>query len=287
MNASQILTKPSYSLLAIIAALTTIHLTILFESSVDPNIVSLHCLLLVGIASLFWEERKNFVLNSDPLSTLIGTLLIGLVLIRTVSPSGYHLAMSPLIMGLGVCLLASNIKSLNQYTKGLILLSLPALYPLVTSLLKAGGITLWTARFSGFLLWASGFAARRENFTIILPRGRVEVLGACAGIDGMLLMLTISVLFFMLVPLNLIQKVTALLVAFMTTFLLNCFRVGILALLADGNQLDSFHFWHGGSGSLVFSVISVGIFGGFCWLAYIRTILEEEPTVQEDAGDIN
>ncbi len=283
MNTSKIFAKPGYWLLAIIASLTAIHLTLLFKNSLDPNIVSLHSLLLIGIASLFWEERENFDLKSDPLSSLIGSLLIGLILIRTVSPGGYHLSLSPLILGLGVCLLACGRNSLNKYRRELILLSLPALYPLISSLVKAGGITLWTARVSSFLLWAAGFSVHQEGYIITLPRGRVEVLGACAGVDGVLLMLTITVLFFMLVPLKLTQKVMALFVAFCITFILNCLRVSILALLADAHQLDSFTYWHGGNGSLVFSMISVGLFGGFCWFAYVRKVLEEN--CQEDAED--
>ena len=284
MNELRILEKPNYALLAILAALTAIHFTILFKSTVDSNIVSLHCLLFVGIASLVWEERENLEFNSSPLASLIGIVLIAWILIRTVSPTGYHIAISPIVLGIGFGLVANGQNCFTKYRKELILLSLTALYPLVSAILRIGGITQWTARFATFLLWASGFFAHREGVIIFLPKGRVEVLGTCAGIDSMLLMLTVAVLFFMLIPLRLKDKIICLLVAGVISFFLNSIRVAIMAVLADNGNMQSFEYWHGGNGSLIFSVLSVAIFGCFCWLTYVRTVLDDNPPDDEDSN---
>ena len=265
----------NYSLLGIIAALVAIHFTALFKSSVETNIISLHFLVFVGIGSLLWDERHNLDLNSTPLASLIGLLLIGWVLIRTISPGGYHIAISPLVFGLGICLLAAGFKSLRFYRKELILLSLIAFYPLVAAFLRMGGITKLTAQISSMMLWVSGYSVHRSGVQIILPRGRVEVLTACAGIDSMLLMLTVTVFLFILVRLKLLDKIICTIAAILISFFLNSFRIAILAVLADAGDRKSFDYWHGGDGSLVFSVLAVMIFAGFCWFFYLRKILNE------------
>jgi len=285
MNELKILAKPNYTLLAIMAALVAIHFTVLFKSATNSNIASLHCLLFVGIASLIWEERQNIEVHSKPLETLIGIILIGWILLRTVSPVGYQINVAPLVWGLGICLLVNGYSALRKYRKELILLSLTALYPLVASLLTMAGITESTAKTSSFLLWATGFHVHREGVIINLPKGKVEVLGACAGIDAMLLMLTVNIMFFILIPLKLKDKVVSLIVAGLISFLLNSIRIAILALMADAGDMNSFEYWHGGEGSLVFSFISVAIFGTFCWLFYVRKIIQEKSS--EDAEDIN
>ena len=274
VNELKTVSKNGYLLLGIASSMIAIHFTMLTRKSIESNIVSLHFLLFVGIASLVWEERSNLKLKSSPVASVLGALLIGLILLRTLTPLGYDVAMAPFIFGIGICLLSSGANSFKYFRKELILLSLTAFYPKIVDILIQMGITKATAQASSFLLWASGFSVYRNGVQIILPKGRVEVLSACAGVDSMLLMLTVTIFFFILIQTKLKDKIICLIVAALISFWLNSFRIAILALLANSQDMKGFEYWHGGDGSLVFSVLSVGVFAVFCWFFYVRKALE-------------
>lgn len=269
----KIISKLDYWLLSLAVALVAIHLTYL-EQANEPNLTSLSFLLWLGIASLIWDRRDRLKLESDIFSSFIGISLIALVLLRSLSPAGYHVMISPFLSGIALCLIASGIERLHHYWKELLLLSLILFYPVLTGFLKAINLTLITAKFSVFLLWCAGFTVYRDNVTIFMPTGRVEVYGDCSGIDSIILMLYITILFVLMVPLKWFQQIVCAIVAMCLGFLVNSFRVAVLASLVT--QKTTFDFWHGGNGSFIFSTITVFLFGIFCWWAYVRklTVIE-------------
>jgi len=275
MNELKAINRNGYVLLAIAAAMTAIHFTVLMRKSVESNTINLHFLLFFGIASLVWEERSNIKLQSGFFATLLGTLLICEVLLRTITPVGYDIANSPLIVGLGLSLLIGGIYSLKYFKKELILLSLTAFYPKIGDFFNQIGITKATAQASSFLLWLSGFSVHHNGFEIILPKARVEVLTACAGLDSMLLIITVTIFFYILVRTKLVDKIICMIVAILISFWLNSLRIAILAILANSGDKKGFDYWHGGDGSLIFSVLSVGVFAFFCWLFYVRKAINE------------
>lgn len=270
MEWTKYLQKPTYWLLALGVALATLHLTILDRSG-EPNLMSLSILLWLAIGSLLWDKRHNLHLESDPVSTLVGFSLIMLILFRGLAPSGYHLKISPFVSGVGLALMASGVKRLSDYWKELLILGLLVLYSPFANFLQAIDLPVLTAKASTFLLWITGFQAYREGVNINLPTGKVEVYGACSGIDSILLMFSIAVLFFLLIPISNIQKIVCLVLAVFLGFIINAFRVALMAILVAAKNTEAFEYWHGNDGSLLFSVIGVGIFGLFCWFAYVRT----------------
>ncbi|NJK47060.1 cyanoexosortase A [Candidatus Gracilibacteria bacterium] len=269
----KIISKLDYWLLGLAVALVALHLAYL-EQANEPNLMSLSLLLWLGIASLIWDRRDRLKLDSGIFSSFLGVSLITLVLLRSLSPAGYHIRISPFVSGIGLCLMASGIKRLHHYWRELLLLSLILLYPVFTGFFKAINLSLFTAKFSAFMLWCAGFNAYRDNVTIFMPTGRVEVYGACSGIDSIILMLYITALFLLMVPLQWFQKIVCAIVAICLGFLVNGFRVAVLASLVT--QKTTFDYWHGGNGSFIFSTITVFLFGMFCWFAYVRklTIIE-------------
>ena len=64
--------------------------------------------------------------------------------------------------------------------------------------------------------------------------------------------------------------------AVFAAFFVNAARVALMAAIVSNKAV--FDYWHFGQGSLIFSVIAVGILGLFCWFA----ILRDEPK-KEDA----
>lgn len=284
MEWTRYLQKPTYWLLALGVALATLHLTILDRAG-EPNLMSLSILLWLAIASLLWDKRHQLHLESDLVSTLVGFTLIMLVLSRGLAPSGYHLRISPFVSGFGLALMASGVKGLWDYWKELLILGLLVIYSPLANFLQAIDLPVITAKASTFLLWITGFNAVREGVFINLPTGKVEVYGACSGIDSILLMLSIAVLFFLLIPIKPIQRIVCLVLAVFLGFVVNAARVSLMAVLVASRDMDAFDYWHGKDGSLIFSVIGVALFGLFCWFAYIRSFTTSDDSSENKLND--
>ncbi|WP_013323981.1 cyanoexosortase A [Gloeothece verrucosa] len=263
------LQKPNYWLLGLAAAVVALHLTLLDRSG-EQNLLSLSILLWLSIASLLWDKREDLKLESGIFSSLLGIILLAIVLARSLSPAGYHFGVAPFLSGLALCLMASGVKQLHQYWKEIFILSLLAFYPLFTAILKVIDLPLLTAKVASFNLWLAGFDVHQEGVIITLPTGKVEVLEACAGLEITILMFVTAVLFLLLFPQKNKDKIICLILAPTLGFFINSLRICILALLvAEGDQ-EGFKYWHGEDGSFVFALISVFIFGLFCWFFYIR-----------------
>ncbi|GFE68551.1 cyanoexosortase A [Chroococcus sp. FPU101] len=281
MEWTRYLQKPTYWLLALGVALATLHLTILDRAG-EPNLMSLSILLWLAIGSLLWDKRHNLHLESDLVSTLVGFSLIMLILCRGLAPTGYHLKISPFVSGFGLALMASGVKRLLDYWKELLILGLLVLYSPLANVLQAINLPLITAKASTFLLWLTGFKVYREGVFINLPTGKVEVYGACSGIDSILLMLCIAVLFFLLIPIKTIQRIVCIGLAIFLGFIVNAARVSLMAILVASRDMEAFDYWHGKDGSLIFSVIGVALFGLFCWLAYVRNMANLADSTKEE-----
>lgn len=279
MDWLQDLQKPNYWLLAIAAGLAGLHLTILDRSD-QPNLLAISILFWLAIASLVWDKRDSLKLDSGVFSSFFGASLIALVILRSLSPAGYHILISPFLSGLGLCLMASGVKRLYNYWKELLILGLLLLYPIFVGILKAVDLPIITAKFAASTLWITGFEAYREGLFIILPTGRVEVYEACSGVEAIILMLYVAILFLLMIPISKVQSFICIILASLLGFIINGIRVGLLAILVAYNHEQAFQYWHGGDGGFVFSMISVFLFGIFCWFAYVRKL-----SVASDAGE--
>ncbi|WP_448561996.1 cyanoexosortase A [Trichothermofontia sp.] len=260
---------PQYWLLGIGAALLTLNLTFLLRVE-DSELLGTVGLLWLAIGMLLWEKHQQLSLESSLGATVVGALLIALVLVRSLAPDGYHLRISPFISFLGLALMASGFRGIRQFWKELFILGLLLVSRAVIGLFEMMNLALMTAKAAAFMLWYSGFDVVREGVFITLPRGRVEVYGACSGQSSLLQMLLISVLFLLMVPLRWSQRLLCVGVALLIGFLVNAGRVALLAVLVANARQAAFDYWHTEGGSLFFSVISVLLFGVFCWLAFLR-----------------
>ncbi len=278
MDTLEKLREPKYWLLGIGSALVALHLTVLGKLD-DSELFATCVLFWVVIISLVWDKQDSLKLESKLLPSTIGALLIALILLRSLSPSGYHVRVAPLVSMTGLCLMASGFRGLRQYWKELLILSLLILSRFLSLMLQMLDLPTQTAKFSAFLLHYVGFEVLRQGVFISLPPGgTVQVYGACSGLDSILQMLNISVLFLMMVPLRWGQKIAAIVVAMLLGFTVNAGRVVLLAVLHAQKQTAAFDYWHEQTGSLIFSVISVVLFGGFCWLVFLR-----EPSDEQDS----
>ncbi|MDJ0657957.1 MAG: cyanoexosortase A [Crocosphaera sp.] len=270
------LRKPSYLLLGIAGAITAVHFTLL-EQEGDQNLISVSLLIWLTAASLLWDKHQenNLKLESNLPSTVLGIILIIIALLRSISTSGYHFFLCPVIFAIGLVLVTAGFKGFRFYKNELVVFCLFLLYPVIIRFLGMINMEKWTAIFSTFMLYILGFQPYREGVSIILPTGRVEVLATCAGIDIVTLMVICSILLFFIVPLKTNQKILCLILAPITGFLVNCVRIGLLTFFVSQSAHDAFEYWHGEDGSLAFAMISVILFGIFCWFSYIRPLTLE------------
>lgn len=269
MEALKQLQTPRGMIYAIAVCIAVMHVAYLWQAD-DAELFGTSVLLWAALGTLLWERRDRLPLESDAVSSTVGAGLIVLVVLRSFSLAGYHPRLSPIMAFGGLCLLATRARNLGFYWREILILSLLALGTVFRVALEAIDLPTLTATFSTFAMWYSGFDVIREGTFIILPQGRVEVYGACSGIASVIQMFNIAVLFNLLLPATWLQRGIATIAAVSIGFIVNAGRVGLMAFLVAAGNRTAFDFWHDGTGSSIFFVLSVLIFAGFSWAFLLR-----------------
>lgn len=267
-------------LFSLVVSLIALHLNWVWRvGSADQLGISLF--LWAGVLYLLWQKRRSLNLKSGVAASATGLALIVLVLTRNLLvkvPDDILVQVSPLITGVGLGLIASGFHGLRQYWRELILVGVLVIpqVAIATLLEQVVGINELAARFGNFMLWYVGFEVARQGVHIILPTGVVEVNEACSGLEQMLILLRLAVLFVVLVPTSWVSKILVPMVAIGLAFIVNGARIGLLALLVSYSNQETFEYWHQGGGSQVFSLISMLLFGLFCWLLLQRSQAKDQ-----------
>jgi cyanoexosortase A len=240
--------------------LSGIYLSLVWRLTGNFSFLSISIVLLGMLLYLLWEKRDVLTLESDIFSTLLGLSLIASVLIKSIADPyfGFLFQISPLLSGLGIALVASGIKGLKQYIQEFILLA--AISIPETLLLQLFDISTVTAKFSAFFLLHLGFDISLQGVNLILPTGAVEVTPGCSGFENIIWLLRLAALFLVLFPMSLWKQILVPLMALGLGFLVNSFRVALMAILVAYSNQDAFKYWHQGDGAQVFSLISAFIF---------------------------
>lgn len=268
--------EPKYWLLGIAAGLIAIQLTL---TSRTDNIDLFGTMFMFWgvVAFLIWEKSETLNLESGVFASFLGTTIIALILAKSASISEYDLfiRISPFLSGLSLALLASGVKGVKQYWQELLILAYTIIPPGLIGIFV--DVALLTAKFSAFILHYVGFDVVRQGVFLKLPTGSVEVYHGCSGVNAILQLLGLALVFLLMFPTTRNQKIIVPIVAIIVAFAVNAARVALMAVLVAFSQTESFKYWHEGNGSVVFSMIAVAIFGLFCWFF----ILREEPQNQE------
>lgn len=259
------LQNTQFWLLAIAGGLIAVHLSLSWRLSTNVSQLSISVLGWGAVFSLLWDKRHTLRLESDVFSSLVGVLLIAFVLLRSLFVTSIDsiFDLSPFIAGLGVALLASGVKGLKQYWLELIIIL--AINAPIGLLIEQINLSTLTAKFSTVNLSYLGFNVARRGVNIILPTGAVEVNRACSGLEGMVRLLRLSVLFLVMFPTTLARSILVPIVAVVVAFLVNAVRVALMAVLVAYSNQEAFEYWHTGDGAQVFFLISTVIFGSFCY----------------------
>lgn len=268
--------EPKYWLLAIAACLISLQLTLTSRTN-DVDLFGTMFMFWGVVAFLIWEKQETIKLESGVFASFFGITIIALILLKSSSISGYDLfiRIAPVLSGLSLGLLASGVKGLNQYWQELLILAYTIIPPGLIGVFV--DVSLLTAKASAFILHYVGFNVTRQGVYLRLPNGSIEVYHGCSGVNAILQLLGLALVFLLMFPTTRNQKIIVPIMAIVIAFFVNSARIALLAVIVSLSQPEAFKYWHEGNGSVVFSMISVAIFGLFCWFF----ILREEPQKEE------
>jgi cyanoexosortase A len=228
--------------------------------------LSISLIFWIAVATLIQERFSKLSLTSNWLSCGLGAaLLMGLVAVTVQTQHGRLLGFYPFLSAIGLGLMASGWQRLGQYRQeltGLFLLGVPKLISQETF-----NIAPITAIFSAAVLWLTGFRAELQGIHIALPpNGGVNVVASCSGLNLMLYMFAIAIIFLILFPTTRSKQILLPILAMGLGFMCNGARVAMLVVLTLGDNRSRFDYWHSEEGALIFVLISVALFGLLCWV---------------------
>jgi cyanoexosortase A len=260
---------PHAWLLAVGLGLIALHLQLFWRLTGSFDQLSLELMGWAALGYRLWQRRQTIVLQRDRVSQALGWGLIGLILVRSWSlqtASNTVLGLTPLPIGIAIALLAVGLQQFKHYQRELWLVAaiafpLTACGPLLDRFLNS---SVLMAKYSHLLMWYSGFIVERQGVRLAMPTGAVEILYACSGLDAALISLKVAIFFLLVFPTHWRNKLLVPLAAIASAFLVNGFRIMLMAYLVSHNQMAAFNYWHSGDGSQVFAMISMTVFTQYC-----------------------
>lgn len=263
------LQEPKYWLLGIASGLIILQLTLTSRTE-NADLFGTMFLFWGVVCFLISERHETLTLESGVFGSCFGASLIFFILLKSSSISGYDffIRVMPFLSGISLALLASGTKGLKQYWQEFLILGYTAIPPGFIGVFV--DVAKLTAKFSAFLLHYLGFEVVRQGAFLILEKGSVEVNHGCSGVNAILQLLGLALVFLLMFPTTTGQKIVVPIVALLIGFVVNSARVALLAVLVSLSQPQAFKYWHEGNGSVIFSMIAVFIFGLFCWFAILQ-----------------
>jgi cyanoexosortase A len=253
----------------VLAGLFSVYLFLLSLLTQLPDEAINVALVLAGALVVFQGFPEGWQPRPARAGRWIGVALLVLVLARGQRMLAFDFASSllPLLAGLGLVLLAAPWNQWQMFLRPLVVLGfLPVMRWVgwVTPLHPLSTVTAWlTHQF----LWFSGFPSKLSGIFIYLPTSGVKVSDACAGLNMLLQLFVVAVIFAMAFPMrHHWQNGLMLVIAPLIALLCNAGRIMALALINDStlaNRKWWFDFFHEQWGGLVFSGIAMQL---FVWL---------------------
>ncbi|WP_041429225.1 archaeosortase/exosortase family protein [Synechococcus sp. PCC 7502] len=136
--------------------------------------------------------------------------------------------------------------------------------------------SLLAAKFVGVILYYANFDVVRKNVVLALPNGAIEVNSGCSGLPSIAILLQMGALFAIYCPVPRLIALLLPLTGALIAFLVNGFRIMILAILTNAQNKSAFDYWHEGMGEQVFSIISMVLFGLLCEWIWEQTHTQEK-----------
>ncbi|MGK7894062.1 MAG: archaeosortase/exosortase family protein, partial [Xenococcus sp. (in: cyanobacteria)] len=129
------------------------------------------------------------------------------------------------------------------------------------------------AEFASYVLYYLGFQVTNQGNELLLSLPNLGEYKAivdypCAGVPMIILMLKLSLLLVSFFPVGKSQRFAIPLVSILIGFLLGVVRVCILTLVMP--EQTRFDYWHGSSGSQIFSTLAIIIFSSYAYWTLSR-----------------
>lgn len=240
--------------------------------------------LLVFVLVCWWgaltcmEDQFEELRPSPSLPGMVaGLVLLGWCLLRSgliVDQDGL-VQILPLLETLALALLCVPIRRLGHFHQQFLVMSLIPLRLVADRLLPELQISLMTARLTHFWLSTLGMPVIREQRVISFGESAVSVEGPCNGLDQIIFLMAIALIFLLAFPLRRWKHRLLILVAApFIAFVGNSLRISLLALfnlMGGSNGRWWFDFFHTQEGSLIFAAISSSLLGWF----YLKLIDRE------------
>ncbi len=253
--------------------IAALYLNLIWKTTGDIDQLTTDSLFWGAIFWLLWRKKDNLDYRSDPLSSFIGLLLLGLILSKALSLFWFESTLLPILpisAAIALGLMASGLKGLGQYFQELFFAWFLFFPTGVIGFFIDGvvHITVLNAKLASYFLYYVGFNAASQGNQVLLSlpeSGNIEAIVdyPCAGVPMILLMLKLSLLLVSLITLSSKQKILIPMFSIGLGFFLGVIRVCILTLsIPNPTQFD---YWHGAQGSQIFSTLAIVIFAGFCY----------------------
>ncbi|NCO75686.1 MAG: cyanoexosortase A [Cyanobacteria bacterium] len=284
LNPTELLKNYGFWMAIILSALVAINLTIFYRMNNIAH-AGMSGLFWMAIYSLLWDRKKELKFQCQMLPTILGILLIGWTLFVSKSipteKENNLLSVAPFVFSVGLSFIAAGFYGLKQFRSELLIIFFLGVPRVILQLLL--DLSPLTAKVSAFFLHYLGFNLVLDGIFIHLEKGSIKVYEGCSGIESVTYVLGLSVICLIMFPIKKKDQYIVPLVAIVTGFMVNAFRVVLMAILVGRGEKEAFLYWHEGEGSLIFGMIAVIVFGLFYWLLMNKT--EKVATVssyQED-----
>lgn len=250
-----------------LAALVALqNLLVLHTTQDNPTLVVFALLLWGGALICLEDQLPALVPNPGRTGLVVGGMLLTAVVLRSGRILHLDAVIYPLTMlaGLALALLCVPLRQLGRFRDPLLILLLLPLSLLIKVMTPEASLSVATAAASTVLLQAVGFEATFSGRQVLMPGGNVSVGGPCNGVDMILQVAAIAMVFLLAFPLRgWAKRLLILAAAPLIGFLFNVVRISLLAVInAHGGSGATwwFDFFHESNGSLVFSALGVTVF---------------------------
>ncbi len=221
-----------------------------------------------AIGYLLWQRKNKIKFKSDLLSSFLGTILITVVIIKSLTLFSFEnklIFLIPFLTTISLSLLASGFSGLGQYKQELFLTGVVFFPQEVIGIFleKLFSITILNTKVATYFLYYIGFNVASQGNQIFLSvpdlgQFKAIVNYSCSGIPMIILLLKLSLLLICFFPFSNKKCILIPIASVSIGFMLGVIRVCILTLLIP--HPISFDYWHGNDGSQIFSTLAIMIF---------------------------
>jgi cyanoexosortase A len=278
-----------------IASTIAIQNIVVFHTSQNES-MTVFAILIWGGALICMEDLiENLYPSPNSIVAIVASITLLFILLRTslVLHSDGVLFLLPPLAAFSLVLLVEKPQFILKFRDSLLCMLLFPANALLNRIIPEVHLSLLTAKIAAFWLSILGLDPIINGREVMLKGGGVTVLGACNGLDMIVQVICISIIFLLAFRLkSSIFRFTILLLAPLIGLLSNTVRIALLTIFSANGSGHGYGFWfdffHKDTGSLIFSGLAVFVFGSI----YMRFLehelgpdsLNSEPTQQSTSN---